>query len=117
MQIPRQAWLGNKENAPDDFFQQWVWEEIARVINGRLGFGNPTDGRDNIDGEWGTITSPGTPDVEFSLAHNLERTPVGWLTVSIDKAGIIYKGGTAWTTAQIFLKCDTATVALKVFIF
>lgn len=95
------------------------WDEIQKVINGNLEFGSsqvPFNG--NLNGSWaGTpVTTPGGADTEFALTHNLNRVPEGWILVSIDKAGIVYKSTTAWTTTQIFLKCNVASATIKVYV-
>jgi hypothetical protein len=117
LKLPNAPWSASDFEVRQARQLSWLWEEIARVINGNLSLGNPTDGPDNIDGAWATTTTPGVADTEFALTHNLQRVPIGWLTVSIDKAAIIYDGGTAWTTAVINLKSNVATVALTIFVF
>lgn len=87
---------------------------VTRAINKGLTFGNGTD-IDNIKGAWATFTSNATPDAEFSVSHNLGRAPVGWLVFTRDKAGVLYLGVSAWTTTQVFLKCNVASVTFKVF--
>lgn len=100
-----------------NFFKtlQKIYEQLARVINGRISFGDGLQ-RDNIAGEWASTTTPVSPDTEFSLTHNLGYVPQGWLTLNQNKAASLYSSGTPWTTTKIFLKCDVSTVAVKVFI-
>jgi len=96
--------------------RQYHQYEITKVLNGLIGFGSPVGGRDNIDGEFVTITSPAGADTEFTVTHNLGRVPVGFFVVNIDKVGIVYDGGTVWTTTQMFLKVNAATVTLTIFV-
>ena len=63
------------------------------------------------------VTTPGTPDQEFSFEHGLEFTPNGFIVSSLDKAAIVYRGSTAWDASNIYLKCNTATVAIRVMVF
>lgn len=73
---------------------------------------NALDKRDRV-----TVTTPGTPDTEFSVAHGLGVVPTGFLVIDKDKAGDTYRGTTAWTAEQIYLKNDVATVALTLLVF
>ena len=62
-------------------------------------------------------TSNATPDTEDTVAHNLGWIPKGFIIVNRDKAGIAYDSGTAWTSSNIYLKCNVATVAFKLLVF
>lgn len=96
------------------------WDEIQRIINGNLGIGSPT-GPDNgnLNGNWSgsPFATPGAPDTEFAVTHNLNRIPVGYWVVRQDKAASFYDSGTAWTTTKIFLKCSVATVTISIYVF
>lgn len=92
-----------------------IYEQLARVVNGRLSLGDGAT-PDNIAGAWANAVTPPAPDTQFVLTHNLGRIPVGWLSVYQNKAASLYDSGTPWTATQIFLKCDIATVHVKVFI-
>lgn len=72
---------------------------------------------DNVDCRIVSFTSNGVANTEDSVAHTLGKVPVGYITVSVDKASIIYAGGTAWTTTAIYLKNSAATVACKIIVF
>lgn len=61
--------------------------------------------------------SDGTPDTEFSISHGLGRVPSGCLVIGQDKAASVYNGSTANDDATLYLRCDTATVALKVLVW
>lgn len=63
------------------------------------------------------VTTPGTANTEFTVNHGLGRVPVGYLVVGRDKAAIIYNSTTAWTETAIYLKCNVATVAIRLLIF
>lgn len=63
------------------------------------------------------FTSNGVADVENTVAHGLGKVPTGFIVYSVDKAGVVYKGATAWTTTNIYLKVNVATVAVKVLAF
>ena len=64
------------------------------------------------------VTSPGTPDTEFSIEHGLRVIPVGFLVITQDKAAVTYKSdGTAWDTEKIYLKTNVATVLARIMVF
>ena len=104
-----------------------LWNKLCRSINGRIDFGSPQGQSKgltgNIDGVWpGTlaagymITTPGA-NVQFTVTHNLGRIPVGYDVRSIDAAAHVYDSNkSTWTKTQMFLKCDTATVHLVLFV-
>ena len=72
---------------------------------------------DNVDAVEVTFTSSGTPDAENTVAHSLGRVPSRFVVSSIDKAAIVYKGSTAFTKTNVYLKVNVATVAVKVLLF
>lgn len=63
------------------------------------------------------VTSHATPNSEFSVEHGLAYVPSGRIIIDQDKAGSVYKGTTAWDESKIYLKCDIASVALRLMIF
>ena len=72
----------------------------------------------NTSGQWLNVTSPGTPDTEFAISHDLGRIPSSYWYIS-DQAAKLYQlpnTGTAWSTTKVYFKCDTASVALRIFI-
>ena len=85
------------------------------IDNAHLGFGDGVN-RDNMFGTWVNYTTNAVANTEDTINHNLGFVPVGWLVVTQDKAGSIYKGTTTWTTSQIFLKCSVASVTARIFV-
>lgn len=103
-----------------------VLKDIYKALRGNISYGqqganpqNPTLGlvTDNIDGAFGSTGDTGAIDTQFTITHNLNRIPIGFHVVRQNKAGSFYDSGTAWTTTQIFLKCNAANVAATFFIF
>ena len=92
-----------------------LYEQLARVLNGLVSFGNGIT-RDNIDGEWGAVADTGAADTDFTITHNMLRVPVGVILMTQTKAGVIYKGSVAWTKTTITLKCNVANDNILVFI-
>lgn len=72
---------------------------------------------DNVDCVLITTTTSATPDAENTIAHTLGKLPVGYIVYSQDKSGSLYLGGTAWTSSNIYLKCNVASVAYKIIVF
>lgn len=62
------------------------------------------------------VTTPGA-DVEFAIEHGLGFIPLGYLVISQDKAAATYKSTTPWDTANVYLKTNVSTVALRVLVF
>jgi hypothetical protein len=61
-------------------------------------------------------TTPGA-DVEFVLSHGLGYVPIGWLVISKNKAGDVYQSATPATVSTIALKCNVATVLIRIMVF
>lgn len=97
---------------------KWITNIVTRfrrTVDGHLGFGDGSD-PDNMFGVWASYTTNASANTEDAITHNLGVVPVGYLVFSQDKAASLYKSTSAWTTTQIFLKCSTASVAVKIFI-
>jgi hypothetical protein len=95
--------------------------KIFQCLQGRISFGTGDDGQrnGNVEGEWQEFTSHAGADTEFAVAHGLISVPLGYLVVSQDKAGTLYQmhdTGTAWTTTNIYLKCNVASVRFLIFL-
>jgi hypothetical protein len=71
----------------------------------------------NFDAKWQVFTSNGTANTEDTVAHKLGRVPVGVFAGLPDKAAVLYKGTTAWTSTNIYLKTSVATVAWNIMVF
>lgn len=94
---------------------------LFTAMQGRLRFGDGGDGDrgENIHGEFQNFTTSATPDAENTIAHTLGSVPIGYLILGQDKSGSLYQlsaTGTAWTSSNIYLKCDVASVNFLVFL-
>jgi hypothetical protein len=78
----------------------------------------------NLSGQWVNIQAPAAPNTQFALNHSLTdgqgnpRIPSFYWFIS-DVACDLYQlpnTGTPWTTTQVFLKCNTASANLRVFL-
>ena len=109
------------------FDRQWLY--LVRAINGGISLGSPFTrrvragqeaesgtGGNNVEGSWYVGPTPVTPDTDFTIPHKLGRIPVGYLLLSIDQAGIIYKGVKAWTNSSITLRCSTSNTNVTVLV-
>jgi hypothetical protein len=93
-----------------------LWQYCQQAMNGNLTFGDKYD-TDNIKGGWFSFTSHAVADTEFALVHNLGQVPIGVLDFCLkDKAGVLYQGPTPWTTSTIYLRCNVASTAFRVFV-
>ena len=64
-----------------------------------------------------TVADTGNADTEFTVSHNLGRTPNGYILTETDKAACLYNGATAWTDTALYLKCNVANAAITITIF
>lgn len=55
-------------------------------------------------------------NTEKAIAHNLGRTPRGFLVISSTAAANIYNGTSAWTDSNIYLKSSALTTVQLIFL-
>jgi hypothetical protein len=91
---------------------------LFTVLKGRVAFGSGSDGAkgENISGEFQVYTSNAVADTEDTIAHTLGAVPIGFIVINIDKGGVVYDGGTAWTSSNIYLKCSTTSTNITLFL-
>lgn len=94
---------------------------LQLFTQGRVSFGTGVDGErgHNISGEFQQFTSSATPDAENTIAHTVGSIPIGYIVMHQDKAGSLYQGpttGTSWTSSNVYLKCDVASVTFNIFL-
>jgi len=91
---------------------------IILALQGRIRFGDGTDAEqgENVAGEFQVVADTGSANTEFSVTHSLGVVPIGFLVTNIDKGGVVYDSGTAWTTTAINLKCSVANAAVTLFL-
>lgn len=93
-----------------------IIEDIIRCLT-KISFGDNQGNQDrNIDCVYVSGTTDGVANTETTHAHNLNRTPVGYIIISKDKAGDIYDSA-AHTSTVIKLKCSVASVTFKAIVF
>jgi hypothetical protein len=72
---------------------------------------------DNVDCRVVSFTSSATPDAENTVAHDLGKIPLYFVVGDIDKAAIVYKGTTAFTKTNVYVKVNVASTAVKLILF
>ena len=71
---------------------------------------------DNVDCSLVSFTSNGVANTEDTVPHTLGRVPTHFIVASLDKAAVVYKGGTTFTATNIYLKTSLATTAVKLIV-
>jgi hypothetical protein len=94
---------------------QRLYQQLAKVINGGLTFGDGTH-PDNISVFYSTQT-PATAGVDFTLIHNLGRIPAGYLAIEKSASCDLYTGSVAATATQITLRSSVNGVTLRIMVF
>lgn len=103
---PRNPWELDVLKTLQDFFNR-----IVAILNRGITF------TDNVDCVLITITTSATPDAENTVAHTLGKVPTGYIVYSQDKAASLYLGTTAWTSSNVYLKSNVASVTFKLIVF
>lgn len=93
---------------------QKSWRNLTTLINNKIGFGDGVN-KDNIDGIWVSVVTPGAPNTDFTVTHNLGRKAVGYLVMTKSAACDVYTGGVAGTLSQFTLRATAAGVTINVF--
>lgn len=93
-----------------------LYEQLVRIVNGQLSFGNGSGIGDNMAGVWAAVEDTGSADTNFTITHNLLYIPTGYIVMNQSIAGSVYQGSLPWTTTQITLKCSTAHANILIFI-
>lgn len=94
---------------------QQAWQNLAKVINYNISFGNPTSGPDNINGAWVNFVVAAA-NTDQTLTHNLGRLPVGYLPMTKSVACDVFTGTVPATTTQITLQGTTTGANVELFI-
>jgi len=102
-----------KTKQEQDFYQttQDFTTQAIKILNRGIIF------TDNVDCRSLSFTSSATPDASNTVAHTLGKIPIGYIVVYKDKTGDLYDGGTTWTTTNIYLKSNVASVAFRIIVF
>jgi hypothetical protein len=97
---------------------QKLWQQLAKVVNGNIEFGNPTSGPANIRGVWVSVTTPGPPNTDFTITHNLGRPAVGYWIMQSNGAADIYTSPTPNPNpnTQLILRDTAGSFNLVIFV-
>lgn len=71
----------------------------------------------NFNAVWLAFTSNGVANTEDTVPHTLGRIPVAMLVSIPNKAAILYRGTTAWTETNIYLKTSVASTTWNIMVF
>lgn len=71
----------------------------------------------NLSAVYVVFTSNAVANTQDTVAHNLGRTPVGYIPVKQDKSAVLYDGTTAFTSSNLYLRSSAATVAWTILVF
>jgi len=71
----------------------------------------------NLNAVYVVFSSNGAANTQDTVAHNLDRMPVGYMPVKQDKSAILYDGTTANDADNIYFRTSVATVAWTVLVF
>lgn len=114
----------NFPNAPAEYSQEYVnqvlssleqaFSEIARGVNGGLGFGDGTD-LDNLVGKWLSYSTNGVANTEDEITHDLGVVPIGFIVLVPPRSGVINRGPTSWTSSKMYLQCSAASQTATIF--
>lgn len=86
-------------------------QQLFTMLNGGLSFS------DNMNVQITSVTTHATPGTEVAVAHSLKRTPTAFIACGADKAGHIFKGSTAFSASNIYIRSDVASVTAYLIIF
>ena len=65
----------------------------------------------------GPIVTPGVANGEFTVEHDLGRTPINYIW-NVDQNGVVYDSRRVnWTDRQLFLKCSAVSATLYLIVF
>lgn len=69
---------------------------------------------ENMDADVVTFTSNAVANTEDAIAHGLGKVPTHFVVTSLDKGAVIYKGTTAFTKTNVYLKSTVASTAVQI---
>lgn len=103
---------------------QKVMETNHKILDGGIDLGTLdfTTGTNvnlpgHLDNFHGFFTTPNPAGTEFSVTHNLNRVPTGYMIVMQDAVGQVFSSETAWTTSKIFLKSNIVGMNCRIMIY
>ncbi len=86
-------------------------QKLAAIINKGI------RSEENFDAVIVSVSDTGNADTQFTVAHNLKRTPAGYRVVFIDKGAVIYDAGAPWDATNIYLAASLANCNVKIEVF
>lgn len=92
-----------------------IYQNLAQAINGNITFGDGTN-TDNLNNAWINTTTPVAPNTDFTVDHNLDRIPAGYIVMEKDRAVDVYTGSVPATKTQLTLRATVASAVIRLFI-
>lgn len=91
---------------------------VVKKLNGLLTLGDGTtySWSGNIDGQWIDVVYPSTPNTELVVRHGLKRVPTEVFHGTPTAACSFYSDRSSWTRNEVRLKCDTASVTVRLWL-
>jgi hypothetical protein len=84
---------------------------LESILNRGLRF------EDNVDCRLVSVVSHVTPGTQFSVAHGLGKTPVGYIVSGQGAAGDLYDGSTPNDATTLYLKSSGSAVTFRLIVF
>jgi hypothetical protein len=96
-----------------------IYEQLATAFNGNIEFGNPTSGPANLRLVWASLTTPGAPNTDFTVTHNLGRPAVAYIVTTTNQYVNLQTSPTANPNpnTQIILQASVASAVITMILF
>jgi hypothetical protein len=119
MKLAQQTNYVGKDNFDMDLFIRNLLADLKNLflcLQGRVRFGSGTSGAngENIYGQWAVFTSSNSVLATNTIVHSMSATPIGWITVSNDKGGVLYLSSA--NNADIRLISTTTSTTYMIFL-
>ena len=119
MKIAQQTNYVGKDDFDMDLFIRNLLADLKNLflcLQGRVRFGGGTNGSngENIYGQWATFTSSAGVLATNTVLHTMSSVPIGFLTVSNDKGGVLYLSSA--NNADIRLISTTTSTTYMIFL-
>ena len=99
MKIPRRSDL------------QSLVSKIFEITNGYLELG------ENLRTVTVVFTAPGVANADFTVQHNLGKTPTIFIA-NLDRSGTVYvQSRTAWNSETMVVRCSVASAEIRMVVF
>ena len=70
----------------------------------------------SFDAEIIDVTANSTANTESAVAHTLGRVPLEAFVIWRSQDSVLYRGTTAWTTTNIYVRASVASTTMRLWI-